>query len=92
MHKTFAPPYFSERTRRLLTLGFVPVVGLGIAEVEIRGGGTSVAILLLYAAFLALATGKSGWRSASVSYNEHPVVYFVFVFTYLVGGVTFLII
>ncbi len=92
MKKVFAPPYFSERTRLLLMLGFVAVVVLGIAGVKILGGGPSMAILFLYAAFLALATGKAGWRSLSVSYDERPVHYFFFVFMYLVVGVAFLII
>jgi hypothetical protein len=90
MRKTFAPPYFSERTRLLLTLGLVPIVGLGIAGIKIRGGGTSMAILFLYGAFLSLVTGQSGWGGGPISYNEHPVSYFVLVSLYLAFGVAFL--
>ena len=92
MRKIFALPYFSERTRLLLAFGLVLITGLGMAGLRILGRGGLMGILFLYAVFLALLEGRTGWRSASVSYNEHPVAYFVFLFIFVAFGVAFLVI
>jgi len=88
MRKLFAPPYFSQRTRLLLTLGFVPIAALAIAAVHVRGGSASMSLVLFYAALVAIITGETRWAS----YEQTPVLYNVSVCMLVGFGTLFLFI
>jgi hypothetical protein len=87
----FSPPYFSDRVRRLLALGWVGVAVAVFAFRQLAGGGISMALLWLYAGFYALATGEVYWAFSALRYEEHPVSYTVMVLLFLSCGTFFLV-